>query len=242
MVFIYNLNIIGLFNCVVAFLFLLSPTCDVPYVNCLIQAFVTIYTTILSSYGISSLVLYRLACICYMDIKKRLTMCWIIICLSLVWLLPAFVVALEIFGFGAKIYFVSVLFVCLMDSSKNFIPFYIDIFFNSVLPNFLVLGGYFFSVYKIKRIKESASVQKSLSPPKVTIQLIVYIIFFEMNCVASSIIYYQTILLQRVFPNEFIQSLRLFRWLNHFSPLALLYFHPVMMKKFKSLKSTFFKG
>jgi hypothetical protein len=24
--------------------------------------------------------------------------------------------------------------------------------------------------------------------------------------------------------------------------LALLYFHPVMMKKFKSLKSTFFKG
>ena len=222
----------------IAFLFLFSPTCDVvPYAGCLAQAFASFYTAHISAYGISALVLYRLACITYMDIKKRLNICWIIISISVIWLLPAVVVVVEILGFEAKIYYARIIFVCLMDSSKNFIPFYIDLFFSSVLPNILVLGAYFISIHKIRRIKKTSNAQKPLSPPKITIQLILFIIFFEMNCVSTAIIYYQTVLLQRVFPDELIRIVRLFRWIHHFSPLALLYFHPVMITKFKYLKN-----
>ena len=77
-----------------------------------------------------------------------------------------------------------------------------------------------------------------MSPPRITIQLVVYIIMFELHCAANLVIFYQTVLMRPFAPDYIIMLMRVFKWFHHFSPLALLYFHPLMLRKFRGLVSS----
>lgn len=61
MIYLHNLNLIGLFNCAVGISFLFFTTCTVLDVQtCTAQSYLVFLSSTLSGYGIAALAIYRL--------------------------------------------------------------------------------------------------------------------------------------------------------------------------------------
>jgi hypothetical protein len=91
-------------------------------------------------------------------------------------------------------------------------------------------------VRKRKKLNEILKQNKRVDPPRITLQLIIYVLMFELNCATNIIVFYHSVLMRPIISDEMLQLLKIFRWFHHFSPLALLYLHPVMLKKYRSIK------
>jgi hypothetical protein len=74
-----------------------------------------------------------------------------------------------------------------------------------------------------------------MSPPRITIQLLIYITMFELHCLSNIMLYVQIGLQIQWLPEGIVVMMKIFKWLHHFSPLVLLYFHPALEKKFHFL-------
>lgn len=238
--FLHNLNAIGIFYCILSIQLLLASTCDVyTEAMCTFQAFNLIFFSILSGYGLSALAIYRLACICYVDLDKKINRCSLLISISSVWIISIIFTLIQCFAFKSKFYFNNAVNGCLMDSSYTIWSFIFSIFMSAFLPNCLVLTAYFWGHYRMNILKMRTNSKKSMSPMRITVQLIIYIVMFEVNCVANLIIFYQTIYMRPIAPDYIIILIRILKWFHHFSPLALLYFHPVMLKKYEEWMKNF---
>lgn len=236
LIFLHNLNVIGLYNCVIGVALLFTNTCDVySQFGCLSQSFNLYYSSILSGYGLAALALHRLLCVSFYDLEKKLSLKILSMIISLIWLIPLAFILILFFSFNSKIYYIKTLSSCLFDASSTIWSFIYLVFILGILPNFAVLTAYIWSHIKLSRLKQRANSNRSMSTPRITIQLVLYIFFYEINCVALLLVYYQTMMLRPLIPNEILPILRSLRWFHQFSPLALLYFHPVMLKKYRQL-------
>ena len=231
MSYIYNLNIIGLFNCIIAVFFLLSDNCAVLSKDvCVFQSFTSIFSANLSGYGLAALALYRLSCFYVTSLKNNISIKWLVVGISLSWILPILFTSIQLFVFDTNFYFSYLIFVCFMESKSmpSFIFFTIT---NTVLPNMVIIIAYIWWSLRMRRLQ--STIRSKGSSPRITIQLIFYIIMFELNCISNIIIFYQTILMRPLVSFQVLQYLRVFRWLHHFSPLALLYFTTALMNRLK---------
>jgi hypothetical protein len=121
-----------------------------------------------------------------------------------------------------------------MDSSGNI---YALIFFtvvNLILPNVVILCTYFLVLYKVRKLKKNVHSRGKIEPPRITIQLMIYITMYELNCAANFIMFMQTVMMYKLVSSEALVLLRISRWFHHFSPLALLYLHPVLLAKYRN--------
>ena len=219
MVYLYNLNAMGIVYCLIGLSSYLYTTCTVfDEATCAYSSFSSIFTSHMTGYGLSALTLFRLACFYKTDLKNKMNTKIIIITLALIWTLPTVFTFIQIFSFEAKSYFVKVLSICFLDSRSDW-SFIFYAFANAILPNFVIIVAYlgtFLKMKRIKRIRGNSSNQKPISPPRITIQLIVYVLLFELNCVSNLLGFYQAFMFRPIFPQEYLTVIRILKWLQHF--------------------------
>jgi hypothetical protein len=236
--FLNNLNAIGLYYCLSNAWLLFLTTCDThSEAVCSMQALNFIYMANLSGYGLAALALYRLTCVCIVDLATKLNRVNVTLSIALIWLIPFVMSLIQCFAFKAKFYFAQVVNACAIDSSESVWSFVYFALTNAVLPNLVVLTAYFVGHYKMRALKQRANAKKPVNPPRTTIQLLLYILMFELHCGANLILFYQVVLMRPIVPDHIVGLMRLFKWFHHFSPIALLYLHPLLIKQFRCLVS-----
>lgn len=239
MAFLYNLNLTGILYCMVGFSNFFHTNCSSSTKTmCIFIAFYSIYNGLLTGYSISAMALYRLCCVCILNLRKRLRIKHVIISIASIWLLTFIFTLKQFYWFNTtKIYFSQQYFFCLLDSSASFSSFIFFIFISIVVPNIVIFAAYIYSIYRVKQLKLHLKRSVQLSPPRITFQLLIYIILFEISCISDILLFYQAVLLRPLFSDEFtaLNTLRICKWLHHISPLALLYTHPILLKKYRKI-------
>ena len=233
--FLHNLNAIGLFYFGQAISVIFTTTCS-NYTDayCAFQAICVLLGTPLSGYGLTALAIFRLTCVYLLNLEKKLTGKVVFISLFSIWFIAIVISAIQILAVETRFYFVSSIPVCLFDSSKQFHSFTFFAITNVVIPNVGVIAIYLATLFKLKRINRalSASSKSKPRPVRITVQLIVYIIMFEFNCLANLAVFYQIILLGPFLPEDLMTLMRIikgimsFHWISfHGIQIHRLFFH-----------------
>lgn len=241
--FLINLSIVGIIICLSGFVLYFTNTCTfIKDTLCHINTIMSLFVGYYSGYAISVLTMYRMACVYCVNITKTLKLRTIIIIILVSWILPLVFTFINIYAFKSQVYYNLVLFVCVYNASGQYDSFIFFALFSTVLPSLFILVSYIMVLIKLRRlrIKMGSAVKKRLESPRITIQLVVYFLTFELSCVSTLVILYQTSLLIPIVSNNTLKILRLLRWFQHICPLGLLYFHPVFVKKYKLLINTYF--
>lgn len=238
MIFLNNLNAIGTLYCIIGLYYLFYSSCStMSDFECTMQAFSTGYFTLLPNYGLMSLVFYRLYCGTIPHLKQQLKAYRIFICLAIVWLLPAVIFSLPLlFGLQLKSTYFSIYHLCIPQRTKNVFSFIYSVTTVLLVPNLSVASVYLYLYMKSKTRVSPVNTKKRF--PRVTIQVIIYILIFEINCTTLFYSYYQAMNGVPLAP-EFLQFMRIYQWFNNFSPLGLFYLHEAMLNKYKRLLNKF---
>lgn len=235
MVFLYNLDATGLAYSIygVSNMFTFICTEPPPHV-CFIQVFGNIMIGYMPSYSMSAVALHRVASVYLRNLNRQMTKNTIIVALSLVWLLPITYTLLHIYCFDMRIYYIKEYSQCGMDFTPSIVSI---IFYSTVgifIPNVVIFSAYVLVYVKIKYSKAVSNSRQNLQPMRLTLQLIIYIIMYELNNISILIQLCQVSYFKPIVSVEVLQLIRIFKWLHHFSCLGLLYLHPVLLKKYKS--------
>lgn len=232
MVFLYNLNIAGLFYSFFGLLNLFKRTCWTPTpFQCMVTSLQVTFNSYLPGYCLSALFLYRWACTYYLQIKLILAWPLVIFYLLLTWLIPLALTIGNLFLFNQKFGYSKELATCLVITPENDLRSIIFFtIFSIIIPNAFIIVAHlamYFRINSNRRFKE---------PCRITIQLLLTILTFEIYSFSSLLVFYQVSMSVEIIPNNYIHITRVIRWLYHFCPLCFLYTHSVMLKKFKNIQ------
>lgn len=238
MVFMHNLNFIGLCNCATGISFLFYSTCTVlDEVTCAIQSCLVIFASTISGYGIAALAIYRLYLMFSFSINVKLSFKTISISIVLIWGLPIIFTTLQIFAFKTKFYYLPVYNFCKINAKDDYSAYFFYIIVHITLPNLIIISCYIVLFKTSKNKIGSLHSSSRRLVPKMKIQVIIYILIFECNCIANLFIYHQTIFLHPIVSDEILALLRVVRWLHLLHPLYIFYSHPILIKNYKKLLS-----
>jgi hypothetical protein len=239
MAFLINLNAVGLMYSSTGIVFFFHDKCSIPTVQvCIAMSAIALFIYYYSGYAISALAMHRMLCCYLINIKTQLKCGVITIALLVTWLLPVSLALIHQFGFKSITYYSQKEVLCLYDPLGDVSSIIFLSIFSALIPNVLILTSYIMLVLKLRQMKLKSSNKTSVSlvslePPRITIQLIIYIISFEFNCITNIIDVYRYTLVDTIISREVSRWFRIFRWLQHICPLGLLYFHPVLIGKYK---------
>lgn len=232
MAFLFNLNAIGIFYCFIGVASFFWSTCHHYRLHmCYVYTFNGLFAATLSGYGLSAFAMHRLACYYFLRIETTFTKKLIAFFIISTWILPAVFSLIQLFAFDTNINELRAYNICVIES-KSLNAFIFFAFFNTILPNVLLITACVLLAVKIKKRTKPNS-RTPIERPKLTAQLIIYVVMFEVSCIANLIIFYETVLRRHIISANGLNVMRMLKWLHHFCPLALLFFHPVMMKKYK---------
>lgn len=239
MVFLINLCAVGIFYCLSGFSTFFREPCVVPdLLECHVSLGIALYCIYYIAFPLSTVALHRMASTYFTDIDTRLKYNHILIVLLVIWLFPLMLTIAHMYAFKSKIFFSHLFHICVYDSFGSIEALIVYTVFCVILPNLIIIISYIFvllRLYKIKKRVKTFSSEFSLEPPRITIQLVIYILTFEISCIANFILIYQTTLVGILVSDDLLKILRILRWLHHVCPLGLLYFHSELLKIYKNL-------
>ena len=212
MAFLHNLNLIGILYCITGLSYLFYTNCtELSDFICNIQAFNSMFVTVLSGYGLAALALYRLSCHCTPKLSTILSCTWLTISIGSVWILSIIFSLIQAFAFGKPLRYIKAYKLCLADSSKDIIPYLFFVTVVLILPNIVIIIAYIVSVRKTRQRKGKARIKTQTHSLRITVQLVVYIIAYELNCILTVITFYQQIMMVSIMPADFVQLTRILR-------------------------------
>lgn len=231
MIFVYNLVVVGLFHCITALWPRLWSTCYIPSQSvCVLVQWTILYGSYYSGYAIGGLILFRLACILYHQHVAYIKLGPLLILVILTWLIPFILSLIHLFAFDHDIYYHQFYGSCFINTFNDYESFYFFLAFGNILPILVILIVYFYVYHKLCSITSS---NRRKEPLRITIQMILLILFYMCGCIASLFAYYPCFL-ENSKPTV-IHWLRIIKLLHHICPLSFIYFHPIMLKKYKNL-------
>lgn len=231
MLFLYNLNLTSFLRAVNGMTNFFISSCDVLSSDfCLFQMLSNFFLTYLLAFSLCLFTLQRLACYYFNSVNIILTWKIISFSIALVWLLSAIFTVLHVYSFDVYIYYSSVIAQCTANATKNLSTMIVMSIFGLIIPNIIVITAYLMVVIRAKRLKKSLN---SFESPRTTIQLIIYIILFEVGTISNLIIVLQA-LYSEINVGYLIQWARILRWLQCYCPLGLSFFHPALLKIYSS--------
>jgi hypothetical protein len=240
MAFLINLNAVGLMYCFSGIIYFFHDNCSIPSVQvCIYMNVIGLFITYYSGYSISALAIHRMLCCYLINIRTQLKCIHITLALLLTWSVPLVLACIHQFAFRSITYYNKIEVLCLYDPQGDISSIIFFSIFSALLRNILILTSYILLLFKLRRIRNKlSSSNKKLEPPRVTLQLIIYILAFEFNCTTNIIELYRHTLFSQLISRDSLRWIRLFRWFQHICPLELLYFHPVLLEKYKNCFSS----
>jgi hypothetical protein len=158
--YLVNLSIIG-FIVIIYGLFTFDPQsiCLIESTGlCIFQGIFAHYCIYLSSYGVLSLAVYRLACVCMTTLNHYLTPKRIIFSIVLVWFIPLIIVTVPKYFLQVPIYYNDKATTCRMNFSEHMGYFIFFLLFGNILPSILIAIIYLIIIYKIKTSKNKINI------------------------------------------------------------------------------------
>lgn len=232
MAFLFNLNIISLCYAAYSVIFLLIPTCLISFTYCIIQYAGGFFFPLTPAYSLCALVVYRLACVTYHDLEKKLTKKAIIFTIGLTWFIPALAAVSTYFIFDLKSEYIESLKVC-ASHTKEVAFGYVVVAVIGV-PSIVVSIVYLIAVIKLKFKKKRINSSQSARIPRITIMLLIYIVIFHISNAAAIVQFYENTYNSKI--NETVSWIsRIMKIFQHFCPISLLYSNPIITKHLKSI-------
>lgn len=249
MAFLINLNVVGLMYCAAGMIYFFHDTCSIPSTQkCVQLSAFSLFLYYYSGYSISALAIHRLLCCYLINIKTQLKCNTILTALLFTWLIPITLACIHQYGFKSITYYSKKEVLCLFDPQGDISSFIFFAFFSAFVPNVIILTCYIMLIIKLRQIRNrlqgsnrSSSALSNLEPPRITIQLIIYIIAFEFNSITNLIDVYRYTLFSQITSRETSRWFRQLRWIQHVCPLGLLYLHPVLLSKYTNFFRCFRK-
>jgi len=237
MAFLFNLGASSLAYSIWGLTFLFSDNCHIiSPLKCYFQVytnFIVIYST---NYSHCSFALHRLACVCFVNLDKRIKWSFIIVVISFIWIAPIVFTTIFLTLFDIKIYYDKVFSQCMINASKS-LSFMIIFFTTSfIIPSSIIYIAYIVVMVKVSKAKKASksSNPNQIQPLRITLQLSVYIILYELSNGSSILISILHIYLQNFISEDLVRGARIAKWFQFYCPLGLVYFHPVMLRKYQN--------
>lgn len=236
MIFLYNLNVVSLLKAIYGIHLSLLSECYEPSVSyCYFSLFFNLINISLPGYSICGLILYRLACIYYLDLKKRFNLRVILISMSILWGIPCSSALVNLFILNGNVFYVPLYLQCIYTARDGILSFYFNLISQFILPEMLVLFAYFSFLIKLKLKSHSSNTRESLQPPRITIMLVIYVITYQIGLLATVLQFLRFSYLQVQIEEQLFSLTHVLKWFQHFCPLGLIYFHSVMIKEYKRI-------
>jgi hypothetical protein len=237
MVFLLNLCATGMFYSVNGFTTFFYTPCDIlPQSTCYAQTILTVFQGYYTGYSLSALAIHRLVCVVSINASKNLKWRTICVLVSLIWIIPLIFSFIQINGFQSNIYFDVGISNCVYDASSSRSSFSFFIIFAIILPNLMIFVSLLITFIKLKQKKDSLKLKnKRTESLRIALLLTILIIMYEISCISHALIIYQTSQMIEIVSSNELVFLRLGRWLIHICPLGFLYFHPLLVNKYKKV-------
>lgn len=240
MVFTINFAGVGIYHCVTSIINIYVHSCGYQ-VNTIICSFFALNTTFIacnSGYAIMALFLNRMACVYYTNFKVWYKWKLVLIVLAFVWLFPFSSVTITVLAFDSRIYFNEHFGACLFYSINQAFSITLYAFISIVLPNLLILISYLMVNHKLRKLKKSlGNARGRIEPLRITVQLVISILLFEAYLTSNLILSIEISKPLEDLSIDVLKILLIVRWLHHICPLGLLYFHPILLEKYKRVLS-----
>lgn len=238
MIFMINISACSVYSSAfgLALIFYITCSSERPtQLSCFMINFSNIFATYYTGYALCALALNRLVCSYGVQIKTWLKWKFILPIVAFTWIFPHLLALIQMFAFNS-IYFNNYLSICSDEVLTNLGSFIFYIIFAILLPNILVIVSYIMFLYKVREAKrKSSATSKKLESPRITVQLIIYIAFFEIGSVARLLMQFQRTSLVFKVSGTVSMVLQIARWFHYLSPLGLLYLHPELLEKYKKM-------
>jgi hypothetical protein len=238
MILLYNLNAVGIFYLAYGLTFTFYSSCFVPtQAICLIQAILNFFTAYNNGYAIAAVAVHRMVFVYFVDIQRFLTIPVLMTIVFSLWILPLCFTSVHLLVFKYVYFtgFASKSGLCLIriPNQTHFLAFFGV--FGFIIPNALIICGYILSYIKLKSRARASNSTKMVQSRRLTIQIVLHVIMYEIDLASSLFLF--NIAPQGQLPvfANILPIFRIFKWFNNFSPLCMMYFHPVMIQKFKEL-------
>lgn len=234
MVYLYNVNAVSLAYALYGIQLSLLPICYQPSnVHCFIQGFINLWNLYLPGYSLCALVCHRLASLHLKNLNTKFNLKIVIGSLVFLWGSTTFLTLFNFFVLNVQGIFTPNVQQCIIDvpTKIKLVFFLYNITLGALLPNVVILIVYAMTIRKIRYLN-SLQNGKRIQPPRITIQLVIYIFAYEIGIIASCIQLYLTT--YGNVPVMVINWTRVLKWLQHICPLGLLFLHPILLKKYKN--------
>jgi hypothetical protein len=188
MIFVYNLVVVGIFHCLTGLWPRLWSTCYTPtQLICVLIQWTILYGCYYSGYAIGGLILYRLACILYLQNITQIKLAPLLMLVSLTWLIPFILSLINLFAFDHNIYYHRFYGSCFLNTFNGYKSFCFFLIFANLLPIIIISVVYFYVYHKLNLLTNS---NRRKEPLRITIQMIILILFYIASCIASLLAYY----------------------------------------------------
>ena len=238
MMCILNLNLISVVFFIYQFVLYYQANCMMlDDIQCIIQAFLNYYNSILSSYGLCALTIYRLLCYTVLNLKKKLTLKVVIYSMAAVWILPFIFTIIQMFAFETSFTMAQDFNTCFTNMSQTYSALIFYVFYSMILPNAIIVTTFIIVLKKQTALTHSLNSQlpnnsnRRLRQSKLfNTQLTIYILLFELSVVLHIVIYVHIGFKSFLSENMILISKFLLE-LRQFCPLALLISHKAVLQK-----------
>lgn len=147
--------------------------------------------------------------------------------------IPLLITLSNFFLFDINAYYAAFYQQCVFSTNDNVTQYVINVIAVYTISNLIVLIAYFWVLIKLRLQRKKLNSSRNLTPPRITIQLVIYVITYEIGVIASFIQYTQIAFSKPFVSDQVMQWTRILRWAQHFCPIGLVYFHPIMLQKYK---------
>lgn len=239
MAFLINISASGIYSSISVIYLIFRTSCSnepPEMITCFLLNLNTLFASYYTSYSFSALAVHRMICSYSLQLKKWLQWKFLIPSLALTWIFPYSLVLVQMFSFKSN-YYNQFLSACSYEIYSHIGSFIFYITFVIILPNVIILTSYLMVLIKLRNIKRRscASVSRVLEPPRITLQLCIYFIMFEIGSLSNLFLTFQRTQFVVKLSDDALVTLQVTRWFPGFCPLGLLYFHSSLLKKYKKL-------
>lgn len=210
------------------------PKCFVPTDSyCYFQMFSSLFIMYISGYSISMLALFRLIIVYKATLSVSMQRKIVIITVFISWLLPIFFLLLCFIIFEPQSAYVQTYNLCMAKIKFLTSAILLTIFCVFLLPNLTLIFAYVITLFKIRSLKRKANSNEIAKAPRITLQLVIYIITFQITQVCY--IFDMISVTKKIDFVILVQISKVLKWFQNYCSIGLLYFHPVMIQKYKIL-------
>lgn len=209
------------------------PKCFEPSKTyCAFQTFFNIFFIYTSSYTICFLAQYRLIIVYFQKLTPKCNKKVITATIALSWILPIFFLMLFYVIFDPQPVYLMNYKQCLPKVNLYYPSIMFTLFIAFILPDILLIFAYITTVLKIRSNKRKANSTECTKAPQITFKLVIYIL--AVHITQASYTFDMVVVSNNQTLTILAQVNKLVKWIQDYCPIALLYFHPLMTKKYES--------